>query len=149
MMAHRERHQRGFTLIEVLVVTVVIGVIAAIAISSLFGAYHRAKQRATMADMRTISRAIETYTVDTNMLPDDSGGLAGLLEEMIPYATNVLPTLDHWGFAYSYVQDSNGNYTLESFGKDGIDGSNMTLTSKFEYERDLVLYNGVFVAAPE
>jgi type II secretory pathway pseudopilin PulG len=124
-------------------------VIAAIAISSLFGAFHRAKQRATMADMRTIARAIETYSVDNNTLPDDSGGLSALLDDMIPYTTNVLPVLDHWGFGYSYVQDGNGNYSLESYGKDGLDGANMSLTSKFEYERDLVLYNGVFVAAPE
>ena len=51
---------------------------------------------------------------------------------------------------WSHVaKDENGNYTIESHGKDGIDSTNLTLGEKHDYESDLVLYNGLFVAAPE
>ncbi len=147
---HRDRKaEAGFTLLELLVVTVVIGVLAAISIISMIGALDRAKQRSTMADMRTISRAIEAYNVDTSLLPDDSGGLAALVPQMVPYSTSVLPIIDHWGKAYSYSRDNSGNYTLESFGKDGINGDDITLSTKLDFTLDLVIYNGVFVAGPE
>lgn len=141
--------QAGFTLIEVMVVMIVITVLASIAISHLVGAFHRSKQRATMADMRTIARAIETYSVDNSQLPDSTGGLAALVDELIPYTTNVLPLRDHWGHEYTYVRDLEENYTIESFGQDGVNGANLNRNRKFDYESDLVLYNGVFVAAPE
>ncbi len=141
--------QAGFTLLEVLVVMIVITILSCIAISQLFGAYHRSKQRATMADMRTIARAIETYSVDNSQLPDSTGGLAALVDELIPYTTNVLPLRDHWGHEYVYDRDIAENYSIESFGQDGVDGANLNRTHKFDYDSDLVLYNGVFVAAPE
>ncbi len=148
-MQRDRKSEAGFTLLELLVVTVVVGVLAAISIISMIGALDRAKQRSTMADMRTISRAIEAYNVDTNILPDDSGGLVALVPEMVPYSTNVLPINDHWGKAYFYSQDNNGNYTLESYGKDGVDGADLTLSTKLDFTRDIVIYNGVFVAGPE
>jgi general secretion pathway protein G len=141
------RSTAGFTLVEVLVVTVVIGILASISFVSFSGALDRAKQRATMSDMRTISRALEAYSVDNSILPDDSGGLNALLDDLIPYSTDVLPLLDHWGNAYSYdvtVDD----YTLESFGKDGVEGADLTPDSELDFTRDIVIYNGVFTASP-
>lgn len=148
-MRQEPSSQSGFTLLEVLVVTVVVGVIAAIGIISLMGALDRSKQRATIADMRTISRSIEAYNVDTSHLPDDSGGLEALKDDMIPYATNVLPTLDHWGNAYEFESDGAGNYSLVSFGKDGQDGANLVYGSNFDYNGDIVVYNGIFVASTD
>ena len=63
----------GITIIEILVVTVILTVIVSIAIVSLFNALEKAKQRATMADMRTISRAIEAYMIDHSMPPIGGG----------------------------------------------------------------------------
>ena len=61
-MAAATRSSSGFTLLEVLVVTLVIAILASISFVSFSGALDRAKQRATMSDMRTISRALEAYT---------------------------------------------------------------------------------------
>jgi general secretion pathway protein G len=139
--------QRGFTLLEVLVVTVVLGIVSSISIISLFGALDRSKQRATIADMRAIGNAIEAYVVDNGFLPGDAGGLAALIDEMVPYSTNVLPLHDHWGHDIAYVRQS-GNYSVISFGKDGIDGTDVSGAENFDYTADIVMFNGVFVAAP-
>src|SRR5215831_2315038 len=63
------RKQKGFTLIELLIVVAIIGIIAAIAIPNLLNAIDRGKQKRTMADMRSIGTAIESYAVDNNVYP--------------------------------------------------------------------------------
>lgn len=148
-MSRRAARQRGFTLIEVLIVTVVIGIIGSIAIVSLAGALDRAKQRATMADMRTVARCIEAYEVDNHLLPDASGGLSALIPVLIPYQTNVLPTRDHWGRELAYTSDGATSYTIESYGRDGVAGAGITYETRFEYDRDIVLVDGRFIASPE
>ena len=56
---------------------------------------------------------------------------------------------DHWLNAYRYLGEPSGDYTIVSFGKDGLDGPDITLASRFDFDRDIVLVNGAFVAAPE
>jgi prepilin-type N-terminal cleavage/methylation domain-containing protein len=65
----RLRKQTGFTLIELLIVVAIIGIIAAIAIPNLLNAIDRGKQKRTMADMRTIGAAVESYSVDVSFPP--------------------------------------------------------------------------------
>jgi general secretion pathway protein G len=141
--------RRGFTLIELLIVMVVLSVVASIALVSLFGALDRSKQRATMADMRIISRAIEAYIVDHNVPPVAAGGMTGLAAALIPYQTNVLPVADHWRNGYVYDSDVTGAYTIESHGKDGVAGADISVAARSDYELDIVLVNGIFVASPE
>ena len=95
--APRPRDEAGFSILELLIVTVVIGIIVAMAMASLLNALDKAKQRATMADMRTISRALEAYLVDNHVVPDSSGGVAVLGTVLIPYQINVVPQTDHCG----------------------------------------------------
>lgn len=142
------RRQAGFTLLELLVVTVVLGILAALSMTTLFAALDRGKQRATMADMRTIARAIEAYSVDNSELPTDSGGMPAMVPLMVPYCTQVLPIRDHWGNEYAYVLAGPDSYSLISYGKDGVDGADYTGNSILDYDGDLVVFNGVFVMAP-
>ena len=58
------RKQHGFTLIELLIVVAIIGIIAAIVIPNLLNAVDRSKQKRTMADMRSVGTACESYSVD-------------------------------------------------------------------------------------
>jgi general secretion pathway protein G len=142
------RRASGFTLIELLVAVAIIGLLAAIAMVAFGAALDRAKQRATMADMRTLARALEAYDVDHGRFPDDSGGVTALEPLLIPYQVNVVPTHDSWGWAYSYDAVLN-SYTLESFGKDGVDGTDVSKATRDVFEHDIVLADGRFVASPE
>lgn len=136
-------------MVELLVVVAVIGIVASIAVIAITGALDRAKQHATMADMRNVARAIEAYVVDNNFPPDDGGGLAALVTVLIPYQASVLPIRDHWRRELMYVADMTGDYTLESYGKDGVPGADVSLANRFDYDLDIVITNGLFIAAPE
>jgi general secretion pathway protein G len=142
--------ESGYNLIEMMMVMVVLGIIAAIALASIWNALDRAKQRATMADMRTIARAVELYHSDHGFLPSAAGGVVGLKQSLVPYQSSVIPTQDHWSHSYGYAMDpATRNYTLESYGKDGIDGLNISLSTRFQFNADIVVFNGQFVASPE
>ena len=58
------RRIEGFTLIELLIVVAIIGIIAAIAIPNLLNAIDRGKQKRTMADLRSIGTAVESYAIE-------------------------------------------------------------------------------------
>jgi type II secretory pathway pseudopilin PulG len=132
---------RAEALVEVVVGLAVIGIVASIAVAAARTTCDKARQRATVADMRTISRAIQDYVDRTGGPPGQAEGLVVLAE--------VVPVSDHWHHAYHYSRDTHGNYTVESFGKDGLDGPDISVASRFDFARDIVLANGQFVAAPE
>lgn len=147
--ARRTAIESGFTLVEVLIVVAVIGVLMAIAIASFVDALDRSKQRSTMSEMRTISTAIEVYKADTGHYPANGQTMAQLVLLLIPYQTNVLPTTDGWRHPYTYETDNVDNYSLISYGKDGVDGLDVSYSTRFEFDRDIILTNGIFVASPE
>jgi type II secretion system protein G len=132
-----------------MVVLVILAVVAAIAIVALMNALDKSKQRATMADMRTISKGIEVYAVDHGFFPSAASGMTGLQTSLIPYQISVVPINDAWGHSYRYSRDDQGNYSLESFGKDGADGAEITVATRDHFDQDILIVNGQFVAAPQ
>ena len=60
----------------------------------------------------------------------------------------MLPVKDHWLNTLSYTT-SGSHYTVESFGKDGIDGADLGAGDRFDYSLDIVLADGMFAATPE
>jgi general secretion pathway protein G len=146
----RRQEEGGFTLIEVLIVTVVLGIIVAIVLVSLLNAFEKSKQRATMADMRTISKALEAYQIDHGAYPVGGSTITDLKNLLIPYQTNVVPVKDHWNHDYIYMSDGLNNYSVESYGKDGIDGpADITYATRWQFNRDIIVSNGIFTASPE
>ena len=127
----------------------IVGILAAIATVALQNAVDRAKQRGTMADMRSIAMALEAYSTDVGPYPAPGLTMDQLGQILIPYETSVLRTQDHWKHDYQYSYDGAKSYSVESFGKDGVDGSNISYGTRFEFDRDLILSNGLFVASPE
>jgi len=144
-----QEQEAGFSLVEVLIVVAVIAILMSVSITSLQQAFDRTKQRATMSDMRTISKALEIYRADTGHYPQSGQTMAQLVMILIPYQTSVLPSSDAWKHPYTYDTDDIDNYTIASYGKDGVDGLDVNYSTRFEFDRDIILSNGLFVASPE
>jgi len=141
-------NNKGLTLVELLVVLLIIAMISAIAIINIISAIQKGRQKATMSDMRTISRALETYNIDFGFYPADGLTMDQLRETLVPFSSSVLPMHDAWGHLYTYATDGRSNYTIESYGKDGIDNENISYDTRFEYNRDIIIHNGFFTARP-
>ncbi len=140
---------RGFTLIELLVVVAIIGIIVAIAIPALQTAIDKAKQRGTMADMRMLGQAVNYYQIDESIFPT-SGTPSGTLSVILrKYSKAPPPSRDRWKRDLNYASDSFTWYSIESYGRDGIDGVDISRATALQFELDLVYASGQFVAAPE
>ncbi len=141
------RNQKGFTLIELLIVVAIIGIIAAIAIPNLLNAIDRGKQKRTMADLRSMGTAVESYSIDNNQYPVAAS--MGALEPLIePIYIRTAPTNDGWNRAF-VATCAALEYTLCSGGKDGgacaADGGGRTQS----FNDSIVFANGQFVQWPE
>jgi len=144
-----KREQTGFTLVELLVVVAILGILTAIAIPALQTSVDKSKQRATMADMRGIATGIQLYDIDESIYPADGTPPSVLVALIRTYVKVTLPDTDAWYHPYGYNSDSLSWYSLQSFGKDGIDGVDITPTTKYQFELDLVYATGHFSNAPE
>ena len=81
-MAERVKSESGFTLVELMVVMLIIGVLAAIAIPSYTGAIHNAREATFKMDLQVMRQAIDSYTMDKEKAPQSLDDLvqAGYLE---------------------------------------------------------------------
>ena len=150
------RRQPGFTLIELLIVVAIIGIIAAIAIPNLLNAVDRGKQKRSMADLRTIGTAVESYSVDVSYYPVQTSmasisSITGSTMGIEPLYIKLAPTRDGWGGLYYYGSDTGGagsDYTLATYAKDKkASSSSSGATSDFDC--DIIFENGSFTAYPE
>lgn len=142
----RKSDERGFTLIELLIVVAIIGIIAAISIPNLLNAFNQSKQKRTMADLRSISTAIESYAVDNSTFPSATtmSSLSGVIS---PIYITTIPPKDGWGRAFA-VGSSPVTYTVWSGGSDG--GSlNYVGGITTSFTDSIVFSNGQFTQWPE
>ena len=137
---------KGFTLIELLIVVAIIGIIAAIAIPNLLNAIDRGKQKRTMADMRSLGTAIESYAVDNNVYPAVSS--AANLKTVVEAGAYIknMPTTDGWSNTFQ-VDSITTQYTLYSMGKDNT-GSTCTPGVTSSFADEICFINGQFLRYP-
>jgi general secretion pathway protein G len=129
----------GFTLIEMLIVMVIIGLLAALVGPKMFGKVGKSKQKAAMAQIALFETALDTYRLDVGKYPTTDQGLQALRtkpEDVAkwdgPYLPKDVP-LDPWGDPYVYKSPGDhGDYDITSLGADdspGGDGENEDIVS--------------------
>lgn len=132
-----KRAQRGFSLIEIILVVVLIGGIVAFAASRILGGGDRAKANLARAQVQTLAEKVQQYEMDTGSLPpalealvDNTGNAAGWLG---PYA-KAGELKDPWNHPYVYrVPGAGQAFDLVSLGKDGqAGGESVDADVKFE-----------------
>jgi type IV pilus assembly protein PilA len=164
----KKRNNKGFTLIELLIVVAIIGIIVAIAIPNLLNAIQRAKQKRTMADMRSAGTAAEAYAVDFNHYPAAAavtlpsglnfptssfgalGQAASFNIQVAPTYIRVLPLVDGWSswFLYTSAGANQQHYAIVSNGKNGTkDGLNATPETT-NFNADIIFADGQFLQYP-
>jgi type II secretory pathway pseudopilin PulG len=126
-----------------------VGIIAAIAIPNFLNAMERAKVRRTMADMRTLSVAVESYAADRSFYPavHDMKGLADVLE---PKYIREMPRRDAWihEFVYRRSEGPEKGFEILSYGKDGLPGPPQAASPAEDFNADIVISNGQFSRSP-
>ena len=126
----RRTGARGFTLLELLVVMVIIGLLAGFVAPRYFAQVGKSQVKSARAQIDALDKALEQYRIDVGHLPTTEQGLAALNTQPQgeqnwagPYLKKEVP-LDPWGSAYLYVTPGthNNDYDLMSYGKDGRPG---------------------------
>ncbi|MGI9860043.1 prepilin-type N-terminal cleavage/methylation domain-containing protein [Moorella naiadis] len=101
------KDRRGFTLIELMVVVVIIGILAAIAVPQFMGQSDKAKKAKANADLKTIGSAIEMYYTAENGLPDPNNWQSNLVNGK--YLASVPKTPWNNDYGYSQITYNPGN----------------------------------------
>jgi general secretion pathway protein G len=112
---HRSPH--AFTLVEVMIVVVIIGLLAGVVVYSTAGYMDRAKRQKARADISTLSGAVDSYYLANSRHPTNQEGL----QVLVPGFIKLLPK-DPWGNPYAYVQpgiNGPGSFDIISYGADG------------------------------
>lgn len=120
-----ERRDAGFTLIEILLVVVIIGILAAVAVPRLGGRVGQSQVSAAKASIRAIGTAIDLYETDNGRLPESLNNLMTKGSEPNwngPYLRKAESLKDPWGNDFQYTKQGN-IYTVASAGPDGSFGS--------------------------
>jgi general secretion pathway protein G len=131
--------RRGFTLLELLVVMVIIGLLAGYVGPRFFGQIGKSEVKVTKAQIDALQKALDQYRLDVGHYPSTEQGLQALMDKPAeeakwagPYLSKALPK-DPWGHDYQYkAPGEHGEYDLLSWGRDGRvggDGEDADITS--------------------
>lgn len=125
----QRRAGRGFTLLELLVVIVIIGLLAGYVAPRYFSQIGKSEVQTAKAQIDSIGKALDQYRLDTGRYPSTEQGLAALFARPAnepkwsgPYMKKAVPP-DPWGKPYQYKSPGeHGEYDVISFGKDAQPG---------------------------
>ena len=123
------RNCKGFTLVELIVVMVILGMLAALVFPKLLPKVGKGKQSAAKTQIELLGQALDQFRLDTGRYPTTSEGLSALLTHPGvpgwdgPYLKKAIPN-DPWGRPYHYESPGSHyvDYDLTSYGADGSPG---------------------------
>lgn len=126
MPGQNKRKQGGFTLLELLVVMVIIGLLVGYVGPKYFAQIGKSEVKAAKAQIDALGKALDQYRLDTGHYPSTEQSLNALVTKPAneakwegPYLTKAVPA-DPWGRPYVYKSPGDhGDYDLLSYGKDG------------------------------
>lgn len=127
--AQRCGAQRGFTLLELLVVIVIIGLLAGLVAPRYFDQVGKSNSKIARAQIDSLEKALDQYRLDVGRYPTTEQGLPALMSRPQniekwagPYLKKAVPS-DPWGGRYVYkAPGEHGEYDLQSLGADGQAG---------------------------
>jgi general secretion pathway protein G len=130
----------GFTLLELLVVLVILGLLAAVATPQVLKYLSRARTQSAALQIHNLSTALDLYRLDVGRYPSEEEGLISLVEAPTttanwngPYVKTREMLKDPWGHPYHYrIPGEHGDYDLSSWGADnavGGEGENQDVIS--------------------
>jgi len=136
--------ERGFTLVEMLLVLVILATLAAIVVPKFAGRSQQAKETAAQSQIANLEMALDAFEVDNGYYPKGTKGLDELIERPSnatdwrgPYLQKGIP-MDPWGNAYIYEYPGKQNaesYDLMSMGPDGRTGGDDDIVNWQEKRR--------------
>ena len=114
--------RRGFSLVEIMVVVIIIGLLAGVVTYAVTNHLDKAKVRRARADISQYAGAVDLYYADKGRFPDPRDGLKALVPEYVKVLRN-----DPWGRPYVYARPGRGGpYDVGSLGADGREGGTGT-----------------------
>lgn len=121
--------EKGFTLIEVMVVIIIIGLLSALVAPKFFGKIDKAKIKTTRTQIMLLGSALDDFRLDNGRYPTTAEGLSALREKPEnlatwegPYLPKKVPA-DAWGRPFQYTSPGeHGDYDMVSYGNDGEEG---------------------------
>ncbi|MEW5774439.1 MAG: type II secretion system major pseudopilin GspG [Thermodesulfobacteriota bacterium] len=148
--AIRRPHQAGFSLIELMVVIVILGLLATMLVPRIMDRPDEARATKAMLDIRALESALKLYKLDNGFYPTSDQGLAALVAKpgSSPTPRNWNPKgyldsgtvpLDPWGYDYIYRSpgSSNRDYDILSLGADGRAGGDGVNRDIASYDQSL------------
>lgn len=131
----KKRISKGFSLMELMVVIIILGLLAAVVLPELTGKSEQAKRKLVCIQMKNISESVKMFKLDNGRYPDNEEGLQALVENPDPEELKSYPRggyvedgklpLDSWKHDYIYIYeegDEQNSFDIISLGADGKEG---------------------------
>ncbi len=129
------KNQRGFSLIELMIVIVILGLLASMLVPKIMDRPNEARVTKAKMDMKALDSALKLYKLDTGRYPTTEQGLMALIKKPdtrpVPrnyrkggYLDSTTAPVDPWGYDYIYRSpgEEDRDYEIISLGADGMDG---------------------------